>query len=142
MRPDLAVAGAADGRGTRGLDAPGRSLRGVAERDHVAVELLLVQPGRVAGEVLGQPAGHLLGGHRPGEQIALDEVAVESLQDAPAGLVLDALGDDAQTQVVAEVDDRADDRAGRRAVSARYRTNSRSIFTSCTGRLRSRVSDE
>ena len=69
-----------------------------------------VQPGRVGREVLGQPACHRLGGHRPGQAVALHQVAVELSQQPPARLVLDTLGDDPQPQVVAEADDRADDR--------------------------------
>src|SRR5258705_13521534 len=57
----------------------------------------------------GEHAPRRLRRHRRRKEVALGVVAAEMPQDLPLRLRLHALGDDAQPQVVAELDDGADD---------------------------------
>src|SRR5438132_13966174 len=82
----------------RPLSGPGRRrLRGAGLR-------------RVEGAVFGEPGTQAIGGHRPGEDVALDTVAAERGQPSPRVRVLDALGDHRQAQGVGEAGDRCEDR--------------------------------
>ena len=78
---------------------------------------------------------------RPRDQEALRLVAPELRQPVPLRLVLDALGDDGQAEVVRQVDRAADDGrvAGSVIIAA---TNDRSILSSSTGSRARRASDE
>src|SRR6185295_4574615 len=58
----------------------------------------------------GEPGAQLGRRHGPAEVVALGDGAAERLQAVPDGLGLDALGDDLEAEVAAEVDRRAHDR--------------------------------
>ena len=57
-----------------------------------------------------EPGEELLGGHGAAEVIALQAVTAQAFQQLALFLCLDALGDTAQAQLVAQVDEGADDR--------------------------------
>ena len=121
----------ADGRG---LPPSSRLLEDAADRAVVGLAAI--------GGVLQLPGRQAVGVHRLRVEEALAEVAAESPQPLAYGVVLDALGDDLQPEVVGQVDHRRDDgsvAAGRRGCRA---TNDWSIFTCWIGRLLRYVSDE
>src|SRR5205085_10730217 len=74
-----------------------------------AEAIRLGRGGGVCGGALAQPRGELVGRHGSREEVALSDVAAEVCELLPALLGLDALGDDLQAEVAAEVYRRADD---------------------------------
>ena len=67
-------------------------------------------PARRAGLAVGHPGRQLVRRLRPAQVVALRDVAAELGQAVPDLLRLDALGDDLEPEVAAEVDRRAHDR--------------------------------
>ena len=80
--------------------------------------------------------GELTGGHRAGEVEALRDVAAERAQRVHVLLALDALGDDGEAEVVAEVDGGAHQDGVLLRWCVMPSTNERSILSSSTGRRR------
>jgi len=66
----------------------------------------------LAGVLVGQPRLQHVGGHGPAEHVSLDGVTAELTEALERSEVFHALGHDPETEVVAEVDDRAHDRLG------------------------------
>src|SRR5918994_3310926 len=67
--------------------------------------------GALVRSLVLEPGGDLVRDEWAGEVVALDEVAAELPQLVEDLSRLDALGDDVEPEVVAQVDDRAQDRA-------------------------------
>ena len=68
------------------------------------------------GAVLDEPRDHRVGGHRPGQQVALRFVASGFAERVEHFRGLDSFADHAEREVVAEVDHRPDDRGVRRVL--------------------------
>src|SRR5437588_10442575 len=85
----------------------------------------------VGVEAAAAPLGDLVGGQWAAQEVALGQVAAEATEHVQRALVLDALGDRCQAQVVAQVDGRAHD--GVLALLSCHVGNERSIVLELVG---------